>query len=51
MDYRHLNALIAKSKFLVPVIDELLDKLSGATWLSTLDLRVGFHKIRMDPHD
>jgi hypothetical protein len=32
VDYRHINALIAKSKFLVPVIDELLDELSGATW-------------------
>jgi hypothetical protein len=51
VDYRHINALIAKSKFLVPVIDELLDELSGATWWSTLDLRVGFHNIRMDPHD
>jgi hypothetical protein len=51
VDYRHLNALTVKTRFLVPVIDEFLDELHGAAWFSTLDLRARFHQIRMAPQD
>jgi len=45
VDFCHLNALTLKSKFPVPVFDQLMDELAHARWFSTMDLRADFHQI------
>jgi hypothetical protein len=49
VDYRHLNAITVKSKYPIPVIEEFLDELANAFWFTSLDLRAGFHQIRLKP--
>ena len=51
IDYRQLNKVIVKNKYPLPRIDDLFDQLKGARVFSKIDLRFGYHQLRIKEQD
>ncbi|CAN4091579.1 unnamed protein product [Withania somnifera] len=51
IDYRRLNKVTVKNKYPMPRIDDLFDRLRGAAVFSKIDLRYGYHRLRIRTED
>ncbi|RLM79741.1 gag-pol [Panicum miliaceum] len=51
VDYRSLNDVTIKNKYPLPRIEDLFDQMRGAKVFSKIDLRSGYHQLRIRPED
>ena len=51
IDYRQLNKVIIQNKYPLPRIEDLFDQLQGAVVFSKIDLRYGYHQLRIKKVD
>jgi hypothetical protein len=51
IDYREINRVTVRNKYPLPRIDNLFDQLQGAQIFSKIDLRSGYHQLKIKPDD
>ena len=51
IDYRKLNKVTIRNQYPLPRIDDLFDQLQGAKVFSNIDLRSGYHQLRVHDED
>ena len=51
IDYRQLNKMTIKNRYPLPRIDDLFDQVRGAAVFSKIDLRSGYHQVRIKDED
>jgi hypothetical protein len=51
IDYRSLNEVTIKNKYLLPRIEDLFDQMKGASVFSKIDLRSGYHQLKIRESD
>ncbi|KAL8125430.1 hypothetical protein AgCh_012934 [Apium graveolens] len=51
IDYRELNKLTIKNRYPLPRIDDLFDQLKDSVYFSKIDLRNGYHQLKIKPED
>ncbi|KMQ85024.1 hypothetical protein RF55_16716 [Lasius niger] len=48
VDMRQTNRAIVRERFSLPIIEEILDKVKGSQWFSTLDIKDAYHQIELE---
>ncbi|KAD2394148.1 hypothetical protein E3N88_41125 [Mikania micrantha] len=51
INYRGLNKVTVKNRYPLPMIDGLFDQLQGSSYFSKIDLRSGYHQVRVNEED
>ncbi|GJV84286.1 putative reverse transcriptase domain-containing protein, partial [Tanacetum coccineum] len=51
IDYRELNKVTVKNVYPLPRIKDLFDQIQGAKWFSKIDLRLGYHELKVREED
>ena len=51
VDYKQLNKVTIKNRYPLPCIDNLFDQVRGASIFSKIDLRFGYHQVKIKDED